>query len=173
MASQPVQSPDPAAREVPGAHGGWRAFCARCLGLAVSARGGLVALLVAGYMLRSLSADLGLPYEWQWDEPEIMQKSIQVIRDSDYGLLRSGRIGYGQLNTLLHAGWAGISFLRGVEMGFFPNGIWGLEGERQTSYYWTVSSPYLWRQARILSAILGCVAIAFVFAAARLLGGTW
>lgn len=131
----------------------------------------LIVLLVTGFGLRKWAADYGLPYEYHWDEPEIMQSSIQILRNGTYWPVRSDRIGYLFLNKVLYAGWTGFSYLRGSQGGLFPEGILGLKSDRDTGYYWTVSYPYLWLQARYLSALLGCLSIAFTFAAGMILGG--
>ena len=131
----------------------------------------LAAILAVAFLLRFMAVDYGLPYLYDWDEPEIMQSSMQILRHGSYGPARSGRIGYGILNNLLHAGWGTLSYFRGVGTDRFPGGIWGLETERDTGYYWTIGSPFMWEQARILSVLLGCMTVFFIYRAGLNLGG--
>lgn len=122
-----------------------------------------ILLLLLAAALRFPTTDYGLPYEYGWDEPEIMLPAIRLIRD---GVYIPYKFDYGPLNGYLHAGWAVISFVRGLGDGHFPDNVWGIQTENATGWYWTVTSPWLLQQARVLSALLGLLSIALVYAAA-------
>lgn len=130
---------------------------------------GFFIIFVAGFYLRYLCVDRALPYEYYWDEPEIMQPALRVLRN---GVYRPARFAYGPLNAYIHAGWAAVNYARGLEQKQFPDGIWGLTTDRETGWYWSIGSPYLWRGGRVLCVFFGLIAIVAIFRAGVVLGGT-
>jgi hypothetical protein len=105
---------------------------------------------------------------YPWDEPEIINPAINVLRYGDY---RPARFAYGPMNGYLHAAWGALTFVRGLEKGEFPDGIWALTSNRDTAWYWSITSSFFLREARVLSVLIGMLTIIFVFAAALKLGG--
>lgn len=117
----------------------------------------------------------GLPYEYGYDEPEIMLPAIRLIRE---GIYIPYKFDYGPLNGYIHAAWAALSFIRGTGEGRFPDSIWGIQTDNVTGWYWSVTSDWLLRQARYLSVLLSLVSVAFIYLAAyqlwkRLLPAAW
>ncbi|MGI8906599.1 MAG: ArnT family glycosyltransferase [Candidatus Sumerlaeaceae bacterium] len=128
----------------------------------------MLPILAAAFLLRFACVDYALPYVYPWDEPEIINPAINVLRYGDY---RPARFAYGPINGYLHAAWGALTFVRGIEKGEFPDSIWALTSSRDTAWYWSITSAYFLRQARVLSVLLGCVSVIFIFAAGRRLGG--
>ncbi|MCX7020621.1 MAG: hypothetical protein NTY46_16850 [Candidatus Sumerlaeota bacterium] len=130
----------------------------------------VLVLAVTALTIRLPATATSLPYLSQFDEPEIMQPALQILRYGDYAPLRSGRIGYGLLNSVLYAGWSALSYSRSMGSPNSPN-IWNIQTERDTGYYWTTGSPFIWREARILSVLLLVTALLFLSSAAYALAG--
>lgn len=128
----------------------------------------LLLIVIGAFVVRSAWISHGLPYQCFWDEPEIMQPAIKLLRN---GVYRPERFAYGPMNAYIHAGWGALTFVRGMEKGEFPDGIWGLKSNRETGWYWSINSPYFYREARLLSVLLGCLAILAIYKAGKLLGG--
>ncbi len=131
-------------------------------------RWGFFAVVLLGFGIRYAGLEYGMPYCYPWDEPEVMQPAIRVLRNNVYA---PEKFDYGPLNTYIHAGWGALSFLRGNQRGEFDDGIWGLKSDYDTGWYWYVSSPYMWLQARLLSVLMGCVSVIFIGLATRVLAG--
>jgi hypothetical protein len=128
----------------------------------------LLPILLLAFGFRYMRIDYGLPYVYPWDEPEIINPAINVLRYGDY---RPTRFAYGPMNGYLHAGWGALTFVRGVEKGKFPDDIYALTSNRDTAWYWAITSDYFLRQARVFSVLLGLVTVIFVYAAGVHLGG--
>lgn len=128
----------------------------------------ITTIVVLAFLVRFSSIEYGLPYAYHWDEPEIIHPALRLLR---HGIYKPDRFAYGPANTYLHAAWGVLSFVKGLGAGEFPNSIWGMNTNHDTGFYWSVTSPFMYYRARLLSAILGCVAVIAIFRAGALLGG--
>jgi hypothetical protein len=124
----------------------------------------LCAILAVAFGLRYAQVDFGLPYAYHWDEPQIMQPVYRLLRN---GVYRPSAFDYGPLNTYIHGAWGALTFLRGNQRGLYRDGIWEVKSDRDTAWYWAISAPDIWRGGRVLSVLLGVLAVVFVYGAAR------
>jgi 4-amino-4-deoxy-L-arabinose transferase-like glycosyltransferase len=129
----------------------------------------LCLIIASGFFLRVRATSWGLPYEYAWDEPEIMNPAIRVIRDNVY---RPTYFAYGPINAYIHAGWAALSFITAVEEGEITE-PWDLQSDWDTGWYWTLSSPLVYRRARLLSAFSWAISAIALAGACRTLGMRW
>lgn len=131
----------------------------------------LFGLLVIGFgfSLRVRATAWGLPYEWNWDEPEIVNPAIRVLRESVY---KPSYYAYGPINAYIHAAWGVGSVLKAVTEKEIES-VYHLASDWDTAWYWTVSSAVFYRQARVLSAIMWLIAAVALWQAAWRLGLGW
>jgi len=129
----------------------------------------LCLIIASGFFLRVRATSWGLPYEYAWDEPEIMNPAIRVIRDNVY---RPTAFAYGPMNAYIHAGWAVLSVLKAVEKGEIRL-LWDLKTDWDTGWYWTISSPLVYQRARLLSVFCWAIAAIALAGACRTLGMRW
>ncbi len=125
-----------------------------------------IIIIGVGFCARYVATSWGLPYAYLWDEPEIVNPAIRVLRD---GVYRPTRFAYGPLNAYLHAGWGALSVLKAVEAGEILS-VWDLKTDWDTGWPWTISSPLFHRQARIFSVLMWAVTALAVWGACRQLG---
>ncbi|AXA34876.1 MAG: hypothetical protein D6691_07905 [Candidatus Hydrogenedentota bacterium] len=111
---------------------------------------GTIVVIAGGFYLRAATKSFGLPYPYYWDEPEILHPAIRVLRNGQY---RAENFAYGPMNVYIHAAWGAITYLRGIGWAGI-NTIWDLRSNKDTGWYWSVTWPYFYEQARLLSAIL-------------------
>lgn len=129
---------------------------------------GLAALVVLGLggYYRVIATQWGLPYAYSWDEPEIINPAIRVLRD---GVYRPTRYAYGPINAYIHAAWGVPSVLKAAEAGEIGS-IWDLKSDWDTGWYWTISSPLFYRHARLLSVAMWLISAIAIMQCCRLLG---
>jgi hypothetical protein len=142
---------------------------ARRLGILSPSTWGILVILVLGFSCRYAAIDWGLPYPYPWDEPEIVHPAIRVLRNGTY---RPESFAYGPMNTYVHAAWGVITFVRGVEKGHFKE-IWEMKSNWNTGWYWSVTSPFFYQQARLLCVLFGCISILALYRTGVALGSTW
>jgi hypothetical protein len=118
---------------------------------------GLAAFVVLGLggYYRVIATQWGLPYEYNWDEPEIINQAIRVLRD---GVYRPTRYAYGPINAYIHAAWGVLSVLKAAEAGEISK-VWDLKSDWDTGWYHTISSPVFYHQARLLSVAMWLVSV--------------
>ncbi|MGC8740700.1 MAG: hypothetical protein ACP5UB_04500 [Candidatus Sumerlaeaceae bacterium] len=129
---------------------------------------GILIIGLGGYW-RYVATAWGLPYAYSWDEPEIVNPAIRILRE---GVYRPTRFAYGPLNSYLHAGWGVLSVLKAVETGDIKT-VWDLKTDWDTGWYWTISSPVFHRRARLFCLLMWGMTAFAVWGACRELGVRW
>ncbi|MCX7626792.1 MAG: hypothetical protein N2Z21_11385, partial [Candidatus Sumerlaeaceae bacterium] len=123
--------------------------------------------LGGGYRLAA--TQWGLPYVYPWDEPEIVNPAIRILRD---GVYRPTRYAYGPVNSYVHAAWGMLGVLKAVQNGDIRT-VWDLKTDWDTGWYWTVTSPAFHQQARLLSVIMWLITAFAVWRSCQLLESSW
>jgi hypothetical protein len=127
-------------------------------------------VIAIGGVLRYRATVWGLPYAYSWDEPEITNPAIRVLRD---GVYRPTRFAYGPIVPYMHAAWGTQSLIKAVADNDIHD-LWSLKTDWDTGWYWTIASPVFHRQARVLSVLMWVVTALAIWgacASAKVRGG--
>lgn len=128
-----------------------------------------VAIIGIGASYRIMGTYRGLPYPYWWDEPEIVNPAIRLLRE---GVYRPTRYAYGPINAYVHAAWGVWSVLKAVQSGEIRT-VWDLKSDWDTGWYWTISSPIFYQQARFLSVLMWLVAVFALWRSCLVLKAGW
>lgn len=129
----------------------------------------VITIIGIGASLRYMDTHWGLPYQYWWDEPEIMNPAIRILRD---GVYRPTRYAYGPINAYIHAAWGVLSVLKAVQSGEIRT-VWDLKSDWDTGWYWTITSPLFYLRARLLSVIMWLITVFGTWRCCLLLKAGW
>lgn len=127
----------------------------------------LALILSFAFYVRYLSANNGLPYLYEWDEPFISTSAVNIIKTGDINPANNPEICYGGFLRYTCAGADWIYYKYLVLSGQIAD-----SSEIKTSMeggFRTLSHPEFYFINRILVALLSILGVYFVFAIARAL----
>jgi hypothetical protein len=144
--------------------------------IGVSRRLILVLILAVGFLLRAIQTHLGLPYVYNFDDPQIAAHALGILKTGD---LNPHFFAYGSFMIYLDTIVSAANYLRlaglpvgqaesmiAVDQVGMLNSI-ASPADGTPVWYWTISHPsfYLWD--RYVTAIFGTLTIAVTYALSR------
>ncbi len=136
----------------------------------------LVLILALGFALRAVQTHLGLPYVYNFDDPQIAAHALNILKTGDWN---PHFFAYGSLMIYIDTVVDAANYLRlaGLPMGARESLI-GFDqlhlidtiaapADGSAVWYWTISHPsfYLWD--RYVTALFGAGTVALTYAVAR------
>jgi hypothetical protein len=136
----------------------------------------LAAILAVGFILRAVQTHLGLPYVYNFDDPQIASHALAILKTGDWN---PHFFAYGSLTIYIDTIVDATNYLRLAQL---PEGsresLFGVDQSKMldsvavwrdgsSTWYWTISHPsfYLWD--RYVTALFGVGTIAVTAAMAR------
>lgn len=119
----------------------------------------LIFILVIGFLLRLTGIGFGLPYPYQWDESQLTDTALKMMKTGDYN---PHFFKYPTLYIYLQLIVYVIHYFYAMGTGIISS-LDEIKTEADTHWPWTMSHPsfYLW--GRLLTCLLGTITIFFVY----------